>query len=54
MSKGLSSLWGGTDPKAVANNVAATFDAITEKVGVARQKEIYAAWTKKPGSYPTK
>ena len=54
MSKGLSSLFGGTDPKAVANNLAATFDAITEKVGVARQKEIYAAWTKKPGSYPTK
>ena len=54
MSKSLSSLFSGKDPKAVANNLAGEFDAITEKVGMARQKEIYAGWAKKPGAYPTK
>ena len=54
MSKSLSSLFSGKDPKIVANHLAGEFDAITEKVGLAKQKEIYAGWAKKPGAYPTK
>ena len=52
MTKGISSLWAGEDPKAVLDNMAARFDAITEKVGVDKQKEVYAAWAAKPGAYP--
>ena len=52
MTKAISSLWAGTDPKAVADKMASQFDAITEKVGVDKQKKIYAAWSAKPGSYP--
>ena len=52
MTKAISSLWAGTDPKAVADKMASQFDAITEKVGVDKQKKIYAAWSTKPGSYP--
>jgi multiple sugar transport system substrate-binding protein len=52
MSKGLSSLFAGTDAKAVADDMAAQFDAITEKVGADKQKEIYKAWAAKPGAYP--
>jgi multiple sugar transport system substrate-binding protein len=52
MSKSLSSLFAGTDPKSVADELAAQFDAITEKVGVDKQKEIYSAWAAKPGAYP--
>ena len=32
--------------------LAAGFDAITKKVGVDKQKEIYSAWAAKPGAYP--
>lgn len=53
ISKGLSSLFSGTDPKAVADEMAAQFDAITEKVGVDKQKEVYKAWAAKPGAYPS-
>lgn len=52
MTKAISSLWAGEDPKTVADNLAAQFDAITEKVGVDKKKEIYAAWAAKPGAYP--
>jgi len=52
MTKAISSLWAGDDPKTVADNLAAQFDAITEKVGVDKQKEVYAAWAAKPGAYP--
>ena len=52
MSKGISSLWAGEDPQALLDNMAAQFDAITEKVGVDKQREVYAAWAAKPGAYP--
>ena len=52
MSKGISSLWSGEDPKAILDRMAGQFDAITEKVGVDKQKEVYAAWAAKPGAYP--
>jgi multiple sugar transport system substrate-binding protein len=52
MMRSISSLWAGEDPKTVADNMAAQFDAITEKVGVDKQKEVYGAWAAKPGAYP--
>lgn len=52
MSKAISSLWAGEDPKAILDRMAGQFDAITEKVGVDKQKEVYAAWAAKPGAYP--
>ena len=52
MSKAISSLWAGEDPQALLDKMAAQFDAITEKVGVDKQKEVYAAWAAKPGAYP--
>ena len=52
MTKAISSLWAGEGPQAVLDNMAAQFDAITERVGVDMQKEVYAAWAAKPGAYP--
>ena len=52
MSKAISSLWAGEDPKAILDGMAGQFDAITVKVGVEKQKEVYAAWAAKPGAYP--
>ena len=52
MTKAISSLWTGEDPKAIVDRMASQFDAITEKVGVDKQKEVYKAWAAKPGAYP--
>ena len=52
ISKAISSLWASQDAKASIDGMATAFDAITERVGADKQKEIYAAWAAKPGAYP--
>ena len=42
----------GDDPKAIADAAAAEWDAITEKIGVDKQKAVYANWASKSGAYP--
>jgi multiple sugar transport system substrate-binding protein len=48
----ISKLWAGDDPKAIADAAAAEWDAITEKIGVDKQKAVYQAWASKSGAYP--
>ena len=48
----ISRLWTGNDPKVLLDAAAAEWDAITEIVGVDRQKAAYADWAAKTGSYP--
>jgi len=48
----ISKLWGGDDPKAIADAAAAEWDAITERIGVDKQKAVYADWAAKSGAYP--
>jgi multiple sugar transport system substrate-binding protein len=48
----ISRLWAGEDPKAIADAAAAEWDAITEKIGVDKQKEVYSSWASKSGAYP--
>jgi multiple sugar transport system substrate-binding protein len=48
----ISKLWAGEDPKAIADAAAAEWDAITEKIGVDKQKAVYQAWAAKSGAYP--
>lgn len=52
MTKAISSLWTGEDPQAILDRMAEQFDAITEKVGLDKQKETYKSWAAKPGAYP--
>lgn len=52
MTKAISSLWAGGDPKAILDRMAQQFDAITEKVGIDNQKSVYKVWAAKPGAYP--
>jgi multiple sugar transport system substrate-binding protein len=52
MTKAISSLWTGEDPQAILDRMAGEFDAITERVGVDKQKEVYKVWAAKPGAYP--
>jgi multiple sugar transport system substrate-binding protein len=48
----ISKLWAGEDAKAIADAAAAEWDAITEKIGVDKQKAVYASWAAKSGAYP--
>ena len=52
LRQAISKLWGGEDPKAILDTAAAEWDAITEKIGVDKQKAVYAGWAAKSGAYP--
>src|SRR3546814_8242310 len=52
LRQGVSALWAGDDPKAIADTIAADWDAITERVGVEKQKAAYPSWAAKSGAYP--
>ena len=48
----ISKLWAGEDPKAILDTAAGEWDAITDKIGVDKQKAVYASWAAKSGAYP--
>lgn len=52
LRQGISALWAGDDPKVIADKIAAEWDAITERIGVDKQKAAYANWASKSGAYP--
>ena len=53
LRQGCRKLWAGEDPKAILDQAAAQWDAITERIGVDKQKAAYEAWASKPSAYPT-
>jgi multiple sugar transport system substrate-binding protein len=52
LRQGISRLWAGDDPKEILDDVAATWDQTTEKIGVDKQKAVYLDWANKPNAYP--
>src|SRR5882757_2820997 len=52
MRQAISKLWAGDDPKTILNAAAAQWDDITQKIGVEKQKLVYAGWAAKSGAYP--
>jgi multiple sugar transport system substrate-binding protein len=52
LGRGLQEVMGGADPQSALDQVAADWDALTEKVGVDKQREAYKAWAAKPNAYP--
>lgn len=52
LRQGISRLWAGEDPKKILDDVARQWDAVTQQVGVDKQKAVYQAWASKPGAYP--
>jgi multiple sugar transport system substrate-binding protein len=52
LRQAISKLWAGDDAKAILDQAAAEWDAITEKIGVDDQKAVYASWASKSGAYP--
>ena len=52
LRQAISKLWAGDDPKAILDAAAGEWDAITEKIGVDKQKAVYSDWASKSGAYP--
>lgn len=45
-------LWAGEDVKPILDDTAAQWDALTDRIGVERQKAAYLDWSSKPNAYP--
>lgn len=54
LRQAISKLWAGEDPKAILDGVAAQWDALTQRIGVDKQRAAYEAWASKPNAYPPK
>lgn len=52
LRQAIGSLWSGADPKVILDKLAADWDALTERIGVDKQKRVYADWASKPNAYP--
>ena len=52
LRQSISSLWSGGDAKGILDKLAADWDALTERIGVDKQKRVYADWASKPNAYP--
>lgn len=53
LRQGISELWAGQDPQGILDQVAAQWDALTDRIGVDKQRAAYEAWAGKPNAYPT-
>lgn len=47
-----SRLWGGEDAKSILDDAAAQWDALTDRIGVDKQRAAYSDWASKPNAYP--
>lgn len=52
LRQGISRLWSGEDPQTILNDVAAQWDALTDRIGVDKQRRVYSDWASKPNAYP--
>jgi multiple sugar transport system substrate-binding protein len=51
MSRAAIAAIGGMDPQAALDQLAAEWDALTDEIGVDRQRAVYEAWAAKPSAY---
>jgi multiple sugar transport system substrate-binding protein len=52
LRQGFSRLWAGDDPQTILNDIAADWDKLTDRIGVDKQRRVYADWASKPNAYP--
>lgn len=45
-------VWAGEDVKSILDDTAAQWDALTDRIGVDRQRAAYEDWAAKPNAYP--
>lgn len=48
----ISRLWAGDDPQEILDDLAASWDKLTKRVGLEKQKKVYNEWASKPNAYP--
>ena len=51
MSRAVIDAIAGADPKESLDRLAAEWDALTDEIGVDRQRAAYDAWRAKPSAY---
>lgn len=52
LRQGISRLWAGEDPQAILDDMAGQWDKLTDRIGVDKQRRVYADWASKPNAYP--
>ena len=52
LRQGFSWLWAGEDAQKILDDLARQWDEITMRVGVEKQRAVYAGRAAKPGAYP--
>lgn len=52
LRQSMTRLWAGEDAKAILDDVAAQWDALTARIGVDKQRAAYRDWAGKPNAYP--
>ena len=52
LRQSMTRLWAGEDAKAILDDVAAQWDALTDRIGVDKQRAAYGDWAGKPNAYP--
>ncbi|UOM34373.1 extracellular solute-binding protein [Acuticoccus sp. I52.16.1] len=52
LRQSVSRLWSGEDPKAILDDAASQWDSLTDRIGLDKQREAYAAWASNPAAYP--
>ena len=48
----ISRLWAGDDPQEILDDLAESWDELTERIGLEKQKRAYLDWAGKPNAYP--
>jgi len=52
LRQGIGRLWEGDDPQEILDDVAATWDRNTSRIGTDRQRAVYLDWAAKANAYP--
>jgi multiple sugar transport system substrate-binding protein len=52
LRQAMSRLWAGEPSQEILDDVAAQWDALTEKISVDKQRAAYEGWASKPNAYP--
>ena len=52
LRQSMTRLWAGEDARAILDDVAAQWDALTDRIGVDKQRAAYQDWAGKPNAYP--
>jgi multiple sugar transport system substrate-binding protein len=52
LRQAISRLWAGDDIRQILDDTAASWDALTEQIGVETQRRAYLDWSSKPNAYP--